>query len=233
MNQIEYYDRLAAAYVRGYSLRTNAPELPERWKHVSLSELNAEEYREIIKAGKEAGLKIYRFKTTHSDMPRIKKVLGFLKGISFESLLDAGSGRGVFLLPFLMDFPGIGVTSLDVLPHRVEFLQDISRGGISTLTALCADICTQPLPEKSADVVTLLEVLEHIPDVGKAVQAAVKIARKFVVVSVPSKPDNNPEHIHLLTKEKLTGLFAEAGCTRLRFDGVNGHLIMIANTVSE
>jgi 2-polyprenyl-3-methyl-5-hydroxy-6-metoxy-1,4-benzoquinol methylase len=50
------------------------------------------------------------------------------------------------------------------------------------------------------DIVTLLEVLEHIPDVEKAV-AAVRMARKYVVVSVPSKEDNNPEHIHLLTKK--------------------------------
>lgn len=55
-----------------------------------------------------------------------------------------------------------------------------------------------------------------------------RIARKHVVVTVPSKEDNNPEHIHLLTKQVLTELFKEAGCTRLRFDGVNGHLFMVA-----
>ena len=60
--------------------------------------------------------------------------------------------------------------------------------------------CSQPLPDHSVDIVTLLEVLEHIPDVEKAV-AAVRMARKYVVVSVPSKEDNNPEHIHLLTKK--------------------------------
>lgn len=77
------------------------------------------------------------------------------------------------------------------------------------------------------DIVTLLEVLEHIPDVEKAV-AAVRMARKYVVVPVPSKEDNNPEHIHLLTKKTLTDLFANAGCTRLHFDGVNGHLLLTA-----
>ena len=74
----------------------------------------------------------------------------------------------------------------------------------------------------------MLEVLEHIPQVEKAIEAAVRIARNHVVVTVPSKPDNNPEHIHLLTKEKLTIMFSAAGCTRLRFDGVNGHLFMVA-----
>ena len=77
-------------------------------------------------------------------------------------------------------------------------------------------------------MVSLLEVLEHIPEVGKAVSAAVRMAKQYVVVTVPSKPDDNPEHIHLLTKDILEKLFAEAGCTKLHFSGVNGHLIMAA-----
>ena len=54
---------------------------------------------------------------------------------------------------------------------------------------------SKPYLDKSFDVITLLEVLEHI---------------------------------HLLTKEKLTKMFAEAGCTKLHFDGVEGHLFMVA-----
>ena len=74
----------------------------------------------------------------------------------------------------------------------------------------------------------MLEVLEHIPEVERAVKAAVKIARKYVVVTVPSKPDNNPEHIHLFTKDKLTNMFQSAGCEKLHFDGVEGHIFMVA-----
>lgn len=227
--QVSYYERLAAAYVRGYSLRTGKPGLPEAWKRGLLTELEEDAVRGILEAGREADLKIYRFKTTHGDLPRVKKVMGFLKGISFESLLDVGSGRGAFLFPFLTEFPWAEVTAADILSHRVEFLQDMTAGGMERLTAVCADICDMPLPEKSVDVVTLLEVLEHIPDVGAAVRSAVRIARKFVVVTVPSKEDSNPEHIHLLTKDRLTALFAAAGCSRLRFDGVNGHLTAVAS----
>ena len=89
-------------------------------------------------------------------------------------------------------------------------------------------ICDQPFPDNSFDVVMLLEVLEHIPKVEKAIAAAVKMAKQYVVVSVPSRTDDNPEHIHLLTKDKLTQMFGTAGCTKLHFDGVDGHLFMIA-----
>lgn len=122
----------------------------------------------------------------------------------------------------------MSATSADILEHRVDFLQKLSQGGVGRLTAVTANIFGQPFPDNSFDVVTLLEVLEHIPEVDRAVRAAVNMARKFVLVSVPNQPDNNPEHIHLLTKDKLTELFGAAGCKRLSFDGVNGHLIMIA-----
>ena len=112
-------------------------------------------------------------------MPRVRKTLGFLRSVQPENLLDVGSGRGVFLFPFLEAFPWVEVTSVDLLAHRAEFLQDLSRGGITNLRAEQGDICLQPFPEKSFDVVTVLEVLEHIPDVEKAVFAAVRMARRF------------------------------------------------------
>ena len=45
---------------------------------------------------------------------------------------------------------------------------------------------------------------------------------------MPSKPDVNPELIHLLTKPVLTELFSNAGVTNLKFDGVPGHLFLAA-----
>lgn len=228
MNDGRYYERLAAAYLRGYAMRTNAGFLSGALLDKNLDELTEEDLAEVIEAGRKAQAKLYAFKNTHGLMPRVNRVMGFLKSQQFGSLLDVGSGRGVFLFPFLETFPGAWVTSVDILPHRVEFLQDLRRGGVERLRAVEADICTMPFPQGAFDVVTMLEVLEHIPDVEAAVRAAVRMAGKYVVVTVPSKPDHNPEHIHLLTKSVLTGIFEQAGCRRLRFDGVNGHLFMVA-----
>ena len=120
------------------------------------------------------------------------------------------------------------MTSLDLLDKRVDMLRAVSAGGVSSLTALRGDICAWDAPDAAFDCVTLLEVLEHIPDVQAAVKNALRLARRYVVVTVPSKPDNNPEHIHLLTREKLTALFEGAGCARLKFGSVPGHLFMTA-----
>ena len=166
------------------------------------------------------------------DLPRVQVVLGFLRGIvasgQCHSLLDVGSGRGVFLFPLLRDFPDLDVTSLDILPHRVELLQCLHDGGISNLHPLQEDICTWDAPDKSFDVVTMLEVMEHIPNTEAVVQNVIRLARKYIIVSVPSKPDDNPEHIHLFSNEDLEKLFLENGCSKVKFMSVTNHRVMCA-----
>jgi 2-polyprenyl-3-methyl-5-hydroxy-6-metoxy-1,4-benzoquinol methylase len=91
-----------------------------------------------------------------------------------------------------------------------------------------ADITGPALPDDSFDGVTLLEVLEHIPQPDRAVRQAVRLARRFVVVSVPSQPDDNPEHIHLFNAESLKRLFQEAGVDRISVDHVLNHIVLLA-----
>ena len=227
MDNSGIYKPLAAAAVRGLAAREGRP-LPRELAEPPLEALSESDLDRLIETGRDLGVKLYRFKRGHEDMPRVRAIMGFLYGISPESLFDVGSGRGVFLFPFLSAFPDCAVTAADLLPHRVELLEDIRRGGVERLTPINADVCACPLPDKSADVVTMLEVLEHIPRVEDAVRAAVRIARRYVAVTVPSKPDNNPEHIHLLTRQCLKDLFAAAGCERLHFSGVPDHLVLIA-----
>ena len=206
MNTPQYINRLLDAYHRGYDSRyAGNKKAPEK--------------------------KDYYFKVKE-DLPRVQAVLGFLRGIipagRCRSLLDVGSGRGVFLFPLLRDFPNLEVTSLDILPHRVDLLQCLHDGGITNLHPLQADICTWDASDKSFDTVTMLEVLEHIPDTEAAVSNAVRLARNSVIVSVPSKPDDNPEHIHLFSDEDLRELFLRNGCTKVKFMSVTDHRVMVA-----
>ena len=225
----ERYDlQTAAAWILGHARAAGVPLLPAELRDKTAGECSRPQLLRIFEEGQEAGLKLYPFKAGTQTLARSRRVMGFLHSVQFTSMLDVGSGRGVFLIPFMKEFPWVNVTSLDLLEKRVAFLNELADGGFRQLHAERKDICDQPFPENSFDVVTLLEVLEHIPDVEQAVNAAVKMAKKYVVVTVPSKPDNNPEHIHLLTKETLTRLFSDAGCTRLHFDGVEGHLFMAA-----
>ena len=202
----QYLTTLLEAYNRGYEERyKDAEKAPERKDHY--------------------------FKVK-DDLPRVQVVLGFLQGIVpaglCNSLLDVGSGRGVSLFPLLREFPDLEVTSLDILPHRVELLQCIHDGGIVNLHPIQANICSWAAPDKSFDVVTMLEVMEHIPDTESVVKNAIRLARNYVIVSVPSKPDDNPEHIHLFSNEDLKSLFLNNGCSKVKFMSVTNHIVMVA-----
>lgn len=205
-----YYTRLAAAYVRG-KLGGLAPRLAEE---------------ELIAAGLAAGLRLHKFKR-NAELPRVRKVLGVLRGLAPESLLDVGSGRGTFLWPLLDAFPGLRVTSVDVNPVRVADVAAVSAGGLANLNALRMDAEALEVEDNYAEVLTALEVLEHLPSPRKAAAEAVRVASRYVVASVPSKEDDNPEHVNLFDARAFESLFLDAGARGVKVDYVPNHMIAV------
>lgn len=205
-----YFLDLASAFVRGR--RADAPDLPAA---------------ELVAWGRQAGLRVHKFKR-NAALPRVHKVLGMLRGLGPQSLLDVGSGRGTFLWPLLDAFPYLRVTAVDVSPVRVRDLDAVRAGGVERLDVIQADVCALDVPPRSVDGVTLLEVLEHIPDPAAAAGRALRAARSFAIVSVPSREDDNPEHIHLFDARRLDALLRGAGATSVRIEHVLNHMIALA-----
>jgi 2-polyprenyl-3-methyl-5-hydroxy-6-metoxy-1,4-benzoquinol methylase len=220
-----YYAPLAAACVRG-TLRGTPQKIDEALCSAPLESLGEHELAILLEAGLAAGLRLHRFKRT-MGLPRVARVLGVLRGLQPAGLLDIGSGRGAFLWPLLDAFPDLPVTAVDCDEHRVRMLQTVSAGGIDRLTAYQADATVLPFGPGQFDVVTALEVVEHIQDVEAAVREVVRVARRHVLVSVPSHADDNPEHLHLLGERDLERLFRAAGALRIGYQRVPNHLIAV------
>ena len=224
--QREYYQPLAAAYIRGKLHALAASEHPELFEP-ELDELNDDKLAQLVALAQSHELRLHRFKRS-LELPRVQKILGVLKGLQPANLLDIGTGRGVFLWPLLDALPYLPVTCIDRLDYRVADLQTMHAGGITRLNATHGDVTDLPFADHSFDVVTMLEVLEHVPQTRHALSEVCRVAQRFVLFSVPSKEDDNPEHIHLFTQQQLSQLLAEQGVKRLRFEYVPNHMIIIA-----
>ena len=205
-----YFTRLAAAFVRG-KLGRFEPHLSDE---------------ELIADGLAAGLRLHKFKR-NTELPRVRKVLGVLRGLAPASLLDVGSGRGTFLWPLLDAFPDLTVTSLDINPVRVADIAAVGAGGVSNLRALQMSVEEMGLEDNYAEVLTALEVFEHLDSPRKAASEAVRVAGRYVIASVPSKEDDNPEHIHLFDARGLEALFLDAGARGVKIEYVLNHMIAV------
>ncbi len=208
MQDAQYYTQLAAALVRG-----RLPDVPE------ISDA------ELVEFGRKAGLKLHKFKIT--SLRRVTLVLGILQGLQPASLLDIGAGRGAFLWPLLDQFPKLPVTVFDVLEQRINDINAVRAGGYHNLNAFHEDI-TAPAHDWGAfDIVTVLEVLEHLENPLDAARQCVRLADRFVVATVPSKPDNNPEHIQLFSGQTLERLFLDAGAAKVSVQYVPNHIVAV------
>jgi len=199
-----YFTQLATAFVRGRLAKTDA----------------------TIQNGLDAGLRLHKFKV-NTELPRVQRILGILRGLAPESLLDVGSGRGTFLWPLLASFPNLPVTSIETSAQRAADLAAVRRGGLNTLTVVRMDAQQMSFAPHSFDVVTMLEVLEHMKDPPAAMRSALNVARRFVLISVPSVPDDNPEHIHLFSPSQLQQMAAQAGAGKTTIEHVLNHRIVL------
>lgn len=209
MNDESHYLGLAAAYVRG---ALDRPDLDDE---------------AALAAGAAASLRLHRFKRT-AELPRVRRVLGALRGLRAGRLLDVGSGRGAFLWPLLDGLPDVTVAAIDVVPHRVETIEAVRRGGVARLSGARMDATCLGIADRAVDVVTLLEVLEHVAAPERAAAEAVRVARDAVIATVPSHEDDNPEHLRLYDGPALEALLLGAGARRVSIEHVRGHLVAVA-----
>jgi 2-polyprenyl-3-methyl-5-hydroxy-6-metoxy-1,4-benzoquinol methylase len=207
-----YYVPLGAAFVRG---------------RLGVTDVDLHDDVTAFRTGSQRGLKMHKFKR-NAELPRVRRVLSMLAGLAPASLLDVGSGRGAFLWPLLDAFPDVAVTAIDKEARRAEDLDAVSRGGCGRLCAAQMDATSLAFEADAFDGATLLEVLEHMPEPARAAREAVRVARRFVVATVPSKPDDNPEHIHLFDGRSLARLFEDAGARRVSVEHVLNHVVALA-----
>ena len=166
--------------------------------------------QKLLAEARARGIKIHFLKRLAN--PRMTRALGMVKQAWPESLLDVGAGKGFLLWHLSECLPETRVVALDCSLSRARRLQQLLKvAGLGQYAAVCAQAERLPFAAKTFQVVALFEVLEHLPEPKQALREAVRVARNAVLLSVPCKPDSNPEHRHLFDPEGLRALLRECG----------------------
>lgn len=92
-------------------------------------------------------------------MGALEYILEIIGEEPFDSLIDVGCGDGRLLREISRRFSQQELLGVDYSQRAIDFAAVMN----PELNYRCADICSDKLPLQSFDIVTLVEVLEHIP----------------------------------------------------------------------
>jgi SAM-dependent methyltransferase len=148
--------------------------------------------------------------------------------VSGTDVVELGCCFG--FLSLRLAWEGRTVTALDLEPGTVELLSTIAARLELPVTAVVGDAVRPPMPDRSADTVLAIHLLEHLPpDVGAATLAEMqRIARRRVVVAVPFEETPNPTwgHVRTFDKAALEALGEESGWAFEAFEHHGGWLVL-------
>lgn len=138
-----------------------------------------------------------------------------------RTILDVGCGNGAFLNSLPNVYQAVGLdSSQEALKH------------VKTKT-IHGDITALPFEPATFDLVTCLEVLEHLPSgvFEKALFELQRVSKKYIIISVPNDEDldyhlvicprcrcwyNPNRHVRSFNSEKLKDLFEQFVLTELK-----------------
>lgn len=132
----------------------------------------------------------YRKHTSENPVQRMlidrfhAKVESIITDLRPQTLLDAGCGEGFVDEILLRAMPELEVSGFDVLEDCVK-LASLRNPRATFTTGSIYEIAQE---DKSFDVVIALEVMEHLHEADKALAEMARVAKDYVVLSVPHEP---------------------------------------------
>jgi trans-aconitate methyltransferase len=138
-------------------------------------------------------------------------IFSLMDGLSFQTVLDAGCGTGVLLQQISEAHPHARLTGTEYAAQGLEFAgQRLPGAEFREL-----DLSRETLPGKF-DLVTCIDVLEHIPDDRAALKSLHAMTAGHMILSVPLGRLFQAEvermgHVHGYNRKELESKLREAG----------------------
>jgi len=141
-----------------------------------------------------AGNAYDKYVTRHPVERRL--VSGFLRGLDdlwtqaggtqLESILDVGCGDGRITATWAQRLAGRRVIGLDRPSPRLEAIWAARAAG--DLRFVAGDATALPFTDGEFELVSGVELLEQVADAERALAELTRVARRWVLVSVPREP---------------------------------------------
>jgi 2-polyprenyl-3-methyl-5-hydroxy-6-metoxy-1,4-benzoquinol methylase len=141
------------------------------------------------------------------------------------SLLDVGCGEGILTERWARRLAPARVVGIDLDDPLIA--AEWAKRGAPNLTYIAQRAEQLPFADGEFDLVTAIEVLEHVPDPAHTVAEMARCAGRHVLVSVPREPlwrglnmargaywrelGNTPGHVNHFSKAAITALCARHG----------------------
>ena len=121
-------------------------------------------------------MKVYGSTARHTR----RLIFSLLRGLSFDSVLDVGCGTGVLLQQILEQYPHAQLTGSEYSPQGIEF----ARARLPSARFCSMDLGRENLG-RQFDLVTCIDVLEHVNDDRAALSNLQAMTRKYMLLSAP------------------------------------------------
>ena len=151
-----------------------------------------------------------------SPAPRHRRrlVVDMVRRLGIADVLDAGCGQP-YLLAALKDELGIDAYGCDISDRTMEDTE----GSPVAREFRVLDLSKEVWPGRRFDIVICSEVLEHIPDWPAAVANLDRMARRYVLITVPTGKvrtmDRMVGHTQHFAGPELIAALGAAGCRPL------------------
>lgn len=136
-----------------------------------------------------------------------------------ETALDVGFGLGYGLN--ILAIKASSVSGVDIDPRVLEYCRSTVLGRNPRLSYLDVyDGYSLPFPDKHFDLVTCVDVLEHVEDYHRFLDELLRVTRKSVLISTPNRrpentnPDGTPKnywHLREWSYEELDSILTKHG----------------------
>ncbi|MGC9574634.1 MAG: class I SAM-dependent methyltransferase [Desulfobacterota bacterium U4-17] len=160
------------------------------------------------------------FLTIPIERERITSTIELISS-DVRTVLDVGCGNGAFLNSLPSIYQAVG---LDFSQEALKYVKT---------KAVHGDIAALPFEPASFDLVTCLEVLEHLPyeTFEKALSELQRVSKKYIIISVPNNEDldyylvicpacrcwyNPHRHVRSFDSAKLKTLFEHFALSELK-----------------